>query len=147
MLNVRRNHKAYYGRGQRGGKGGGIYIICYIVTTRMTPALRWAAVRANLNVLLIVSDKVTRQYPQTTTFLKRRESRSGIEPRSALLLTVRPNRLTLISSVVVQVLRLYVSRNRRFIRDGEPRTSTSTFTQLPSSVISSLSCLGYIVRR
>ena len=28
---------------------------------------------------------------------------------------------------------LYVHRNRRFIRDGEPRTATSTFTQLLSS--------------
>ena len=27
-------------------------------------------------------DKVTRQCPQTTTFLKRKESQSGIEPRS-----------------------------------------------------------------
>ena len=27
-------------------------------------------------------DKVTRQCPQTTTFLKRKESRSSIEPRS-----------------------------------------------------------------
>ena len=27
-------------------------------------------------------DKVTRQCPQTTTFLKRKESRSGIEPKS-----------------------------------------------------------------
>ena len=27
-------------------------------------------------------DKVTRQCPQTTTFLKRKESGSGIEPRS-----------------------------------------------------------------
>ena len=43
-------------------------------------------------------DKVTRQCPQTTTFLRRKESRSGIEPRSfrlpALRLTARPNRLT-----------------------------------------------------
>ena len=31
-------------------------------------------------------DKVTRQCPQTTTFLKRKESRSGIEPRSYRLL-------------------------------------------------------------
>ena len=29
-----------------------------------------------------VMDKVTGQCPQTTTFLKREESRSGIEPRS-----------------------------------------------------------------
>ena len=28
---------------------------------------------------------------------------------------------------------LYVHRNRRLIRDGEPRTSTSTFTQLLNS--------------
>ena len=43
-------------------------------------------------------DKVTRQCPQTTTFLKRKESRSGIEPRSFRLpayhLTARPNRLS-----------------------------------------------------
>ena len=44
-------------------------------------------------------DKVTTQSPQTTTFLKRKETRSGIEPRSFRLpmvdgLTARPNRLT-----------------------------------------------------
>ena len=43
-------------------------------------------------------DKVTRQCPQTTTFLKRKESRSGIEPMSfrlpAYRLTARPSRLT-----------------------------------------------------
>ena len=43
-------------------------------------------------------DKVTGQCPQATTFLKRKESRSGIEPRSFCLpaerLTARPNRLT-----------------------------------------------------
>ena len=37
---------------------------------------------SHFNVSLIVRDKVTRQCPQTTTFLKRKESRSGIEPRS-----------------------------------------------------------------
>ena len=35
---------------------------------------------------------------------------------------------------LVEVL-FYVHKNRRFIRDGEPRTSTSTFTQLLSSVV------------
>ena len=48
-------------------------------------------------------DKVTRQCPPTTTFLKRQESRSGIEPRSFRLpaqrLTARPNRLTTCRSV------------------------------------------------
>ena len=34
--------------------------------------------------------------------------------------------------VEVEVL-LYVHRSRRFIRDGEPRTATSTFTQLLNS--------------
>ena len=42
--------------------------------------------------------KVIRQYPQTTTFLKRKESRSGLEPRSFRLpaerLNARPNRFT-----------------------------------------------------
>ena len=36
----------------------------------------------HFNVSLIERDKVTRECPQTTTFLKRKESRSGIEPRS-----------------------------------------------------------------
>ena len=55
-------------------------------------------------------DKVTRQCPQTTTFLKRKESRSGIKPRSfrlpAYRLTARPNRLTktMIKSLVVAVV-------------------------------------------
>ena len=43
-------------------------------------------------------DTVTGQCPQTTTFLKRKERRSGIEPRSfrlpAYRLTARPNRLS-----------------------------------------------------
>ena len=36
---------------------------------------------SDFNVLLILRDKATRQSPQTTTFLKKKESRSGIEPR------------------------------------------------------------------
>ena len=48
-------------------------------------------------------DKVTGQCPQTTTFLKRKESRSGIEPRSFRLpaerLTAKPNLLTVNSDV------------------------------------------------
>ena len=34
---------------------------------------------------VIVRDEVTRQCPQTTTFLKRKESKSEIEPRSLCL--------------------------------------------------------------
>ena len=37
---------------------------------------------SNFYTSLIVKDKVTRQCPESTTFLKRKESRSGIEPRS-----------------------------------------------------------------
>ena len=36
---------------------------------------------SHFNVSVIVRDKVTRQCPQTTTFWKRKESRSGIELR------------------------------------------------------------------
>ena len=35
---------------------------------------------SHFSVSVIVRDKVTRQCPQTTTFLKRRESQSRIEP-------------------------------------------------------------------
>ena len=57
VLNVHRNHKAYWGR-EEGGKGGmeavgeerGDYLSAtrhsVSVTTRMIPALRWAAMRA-----------------------------------------------------------------------------------------------------
>ena len=37
---------------------------------------------SHFNISLVVRDKVTRQCPQTTTVLKRKESRSGIEPGS-----------------------------------------------------------------
>ena len=53
VLNVHRNHKGYYGRGEV-GEGGievgeeGDYTCRYTVTTRMNPALRWAAMSAVL---------------------------------------------------------------------------------------------------
>ena len=65
MLNVHRNRNAYYGRGE-GGEGGmevggrgRLYTYRCSVTTRMTPAVRWTAMRA---VSLIVRDKVTRLF-------------------------------------------------------------------------------------
>ena len=36
---------------------------------------------SHFSVSFILRDKVTRQCPQTTTVLKRKESRSGIDPR------------------------------------------------------------------
>ena len=44
----------------------GDYTYRYTVTTRMNPALRWAAM-SGFSVSLIVMDKATRQCPQTTT--------------------------------------------------------------------------------
>ena len=59
-------------------------------------------------------DKVTGQCPQTTTFLKRKESRSGIEPRSfrlpAKCLTARPNRLTFEAVPLVEFMYLLFTR-------------------------------------
>ena len=50
------------------------YRYCDTVTTRMTPALRWAAMDAILIVsLIIVRDKVARQCPETTTFEEKGE--------------------------------------------------------------------------
>ena len=50
VLNVHRNYKAYRGRGEGGGGGrygggrrGKLYTYRYTVTTRIIPALRWAA--------------------------------------------------------------------------------------------------------
>ena len=53
VLNVHRNHKAYWGR-EEGGRGyggagrGRLYTYLYTVTTRMITALRWEAMRAIL---------------------------------------------------------------------------------------------------
>ena len=54
VLNVHRNHKGLLGTGRRGEGGmeveveGRMYTYRYTVTTRMTFALRWAAIRAIL---------------------------------------------------------------------------------------------------
>ena len=54
-------------------------------------------------------EKVTGQCPQITTFLKRKESRSGIEPRSFRLPAfARPNRLTQIMYLWRSLCTLYL---------------------------------------
>ena len=51
---------------------------------------------SHFKVSLIARDKATRQCPQTTTFLKRKESRSGIKPGSFCLPSAyQPNALPL----------------------------------------------------
>ena len=47
--------------------------------------IRMGSDESHFNVLLVVRDKVTRQCPQTTTFLKREENQSGFEPRPLFL--------------------------------------------------------------
>ena len=41
---------------------------------------------------------------------------------------------------------LYVHKNRRLIRDGEPRTATLTFTQFLDSIESTSAVLLYVHR-
>ena len=69
----------------------------YIVTTSRNDSCMGSG-ESHFNVSLIVREKVTRQCPQTTKFLMRKESRSGIVPRSFRLpayhLSARPNRLS-----------------------------------------------------
>ena len=82
------------GRGYGGGWRGRVSTYRYTVTTRMT-CIKMGSHESHFNVSLVVRDKVTRQCPQTTTFLKRKESQSGIKPRSfhlpAYRLNARPN--------------------------------------------------------
>ena len=64
-----------------GEEGEYIYTYRCTVSTRMT-CIKMGSDESRFNVSLIVRDKVTRPCPQTTTFLKRKESKSGIDPRS-----------------------------------------------------------------
>ena len=56
------------------GDGGRLYTYRYTVTTRMTPALRWAAMRDILMFPLIVREKSHKTVStQTTTFEEKGE--------------------------------------------------------------------------
>ena len=98
VLNVHKNHKAYQGReegeggyGEGGGRGGGgrwryggggrLYTYPYCQYQNDSCFKMGSDESHYFNVSLIVRDKATRQCPQTTTFLMRKESRSGFEPR------------------------------------------------------------------
>jgi len=101
------------GRGYGCGGRGRVYTYCYTVTTRMT-CIKMGSDESHFNVSLVVRDKVTRPCPQTTTFLKRKESRSGIEPRSfrlpAYRLTARPHRLSIPAAWMMDEVMLNVFR-------------------------------------
>ena len=53
VLNVHRDGEKAEGWGVGGGGGERLYTYRYIVTTRMTSALRWAAMRA---ILMFITD-------------------------------------------------------------------------------------------
>ena len=71
--------KGYGGEGEE-GEGEYIYLSLHC-HHQNDSCIKRGSDESHLNVSLIVRDKVARQCPQTTTFLKRKESRSGIEPR------------------------------------------------------------------
>ena len=72
--------------------GGEVDYTCrYTVTIRMTPALRWAAMRAIFNGSLNVRDKVTRQCPQYTIFEEKGEPKR-IRTEVPLLTNLTPYR-------------------------------------------------------
>ena len=77
-LNVHRNHKAYLGRGEGGeGMERGKREIMYLSLHchhQNDPCIKIGSDESHFNVSSIVRDKVTRQGPQITTFLKRKES-------------------------------------------------------------------------
>ena len=66
--------------GRRWGKSEIIYILLHC-HHQNDSCIKMGSDEIHYNVSLTVKDNVTRQSPQTTTFLKRRESRSKIEPR------------------------------------------------------------------
>ena len=83
-----------------GGVGGRVEIIYLSLHChhQNDSCIKVGSDESHFNFSLIVRDKATRQCPQTTTFLKRKESGSGMEPRSfrlpAYRLTAGPHRLT-----------------------------------------------------
>ena len=91
VLNVRRNHKAYEGRGE-GGKGvwrSGEREIIYLSLHchhQNDSCIRMGSDESHFNVLLIVGTKSqdTLDSVHRAQLLKRKESRSGFEPRSCL---------------------------------------------------------------
>ena len=64
-----------------GGETGDYIYLSQHCHHQNDPCIMMGSDESHFNVLLTARDKVTRQYPQTTTFLKRKESQSGTEPR------------------------------------------------------------------
>ena len=101
VFNVHRNHTEAYqlgmgGRGYGGrlgkslGEGDNTYR--YTVTTRMIPALRWAAMRAILMFHDCEGQSLDRQCPQTTNFEEKGEPKRY---RTEVLTAYQPTALPL----------------------------------------------------
>ena len=96
VLIVHRNHRAYRDREKGGGDsslGWGKREIIYLSLHchhQHDSCFKMGSDESHFDVSLIARDKVTVQCPQTTTFLKRKESRSEIEPRPFLLTSLTP---------------------------------------------------------
>ena len=79
VLNVHRNHKAYQGRGEGGGRGYGgegrreiIYLSLHC-HHQNDSCIKIGSDESQFNVPLLARDKVTRQCPQTTSFEEKGE--------------------------------------------------------------------------
>ena len=61
---------------------GRLYTYRYTFTSRMTPAFKMGSDESHFNVSLTVRDKITiKTVHQPQSVLKRKENRSGIEPK------------------------------------------------------------------
>ena len=91
MLNVHRNHKAYWGQGE-GGKGVWRSEILYLPLHchhQNDSCIKMDSDESRFNVSLIARDKVARQCPQATTFEEKGEPKRI--RTDVPLLTTRPN--------------------------------------------------------
>ena len=85
-----------------GGEGEYIYLSLYTVTTRMT-CIKMSSDESHFNVSLSVRNKVTRPCPQTTTFLKRKESPSAYQPTALPALSFN----SVVDELMLNVLRCH----------------------------------------
>ena len=80
-LHTEQNHK----QNRRRRRKGEIIYLSLHCHHQSDSCIKTGRDESHFNVSLSVRDKVTRQCPQTTTFLKRKESRRRFEPRSLCL--------------------------------------------------------------
>ena len=67
------------------GEEGGLYTYRYTGTTRMTPTFKMGSNESHFNVSVGGEGQSHKTVPTKHNLLKRKESRSGFEPRSVCL--------------------------------------------------------------